>query len=382
MTTPIPDLGPHVGTVADDFLQSDDAIARGIARQVKQRKTVREGRPIMLGSKALCLALTPDGRSAFVGDARHQLRRVDLASGAIGTVFNGHGGPVTCVQTICDAHGEAKTVLTGSWDNTARWWDAQTGQLIRTFSGHDGYVRCLIAFPNENTLYTGSMDGTLRVWDMETGTCRRSVVPHPQQLGLSALAYDPATDSFFLAFSAPEIIQFKRETLTVERLLEGHQTNVHDLVLGDVGDETLWSVSSDKTAKRWDLFRHTCDATLEHPDFVQAVVPVHMPDGTMLIATGARDEAIRFWDPVTDQCVHRITSHFDAITALVVDTPRQRLWSASLDGTLRQWDLTSIIPQRASDQAATQPVIPARRSKLAMSAEEEAELAELLSDDE
>ena len=33
---------------------------------------------------------------------------------------------------------DGRAVLTGSYDDTARLWDANTGDLLRTFSGHTG----------------------------------------------------------------------------------------------------------------------------------------------------------------------------------------------------------------------------------------------------
>ncbi len=57
-------------------------------------------------------------------------------------------------------------MLTGSYDNTANLWDAETGALIRTFSGHGDVVNS-VAFSSDGTkVLTGSWDGTARIWDV------------------------------------------------------------------------------------------------------------------------------------------------------------------------------------------------------------------------
>jgi WD40 repeat protein len=71
---------------------------------------------------------------------------------------------------------------------------------------------------------------------------------------------------------------------------------------------------------------------LEHPDFVKCVCVA----GSLVI-TGARDEQIRVWDSTNGKCMHIFEGHFDEVSSLkVVGTT---LYSASLDGTIRTWDL-------------------------------------------
>ncbi|MHC4727491.1 MAG: WD40 repeat domain-containing protein [Planctomycetota bacterium] len=58
-------------------------------------------------------------------------------------------------------------VLTGSEDETARLWEAETGQEIRTFRGHTSYVWSVAFSPDGTRVLTGSPDGTARIWQLE-----------------------------------------------------------------------------------------------------------------------------------------------------------------------------------------------------------------------
>jgi len=51
-------------------------------------------------------------------------------------------------------------VWTACGDSIARAYDAKTGNLKRSFIGHQAAVNCLVLA--EGKLYTGSSDGTLR----------------------------------------------------------------------------------------------------------------------------------------------------------------------------------------------------------------------------
>ena len=55
---------------------------------------------------------------------------------------------------------DGKTVLTGSDDNTARVWDAATGQPIGPPLTHQGPVGAVAYSPDGKTVLTGSGDRT------------------------------------------------------------------------------------------------------------------------------------------------------------------------------------------------------------------------------
>ena len=64
---------------------------------------------------------------------------------------------------------DGKRLATGSWDNTAKIWDLETGKAILTFEGHTAGVESVAFSSNGKYLATGSSDNTVKIWDVETG---------------------------------------------------------------------------------------------------------------------------------------------------------------------------------------------------------------------
>ena len=60
-------------------------------------------------------------------------------------------------------------LATGSWDRTARLWDARTGKLLYTLDGHGDFVDDVAFDPSGRHLVTASRDHTARIWDVRTG---------------------------------------------------------------------------------------------------------------------------------------------------------------------------------------------------------------------
>ncbi|HMD81953.1 MAG TPA: WD40 repeat domain-containing protein, partial [Anaerolineales bacterium] len=99
-------------------------------------------------------------------------------------------------------------IVTAGQDNTARIWDVQNGNLLGTLNGHTDYVLSAVFSHDGNYVYTGSFDNTIRKWDVQTG-----------------------------------------ESL---QTLAGHTGKVNDLDINR-NDDLLVSGSSDTTVKVWDL---------------------------------------------------------------------------------------------------------------------------------
>ena len=57
-------------------------------------------------------------------------------------------------------------------------WDAESGQLIRSFEGHTDYVTSAVFSPDGTQILSGSLDRTVRLWDVATGRSVRTFTGH------------------------------------------------------------------------------------------------------------------------------------------------------------------------------------------------------------
>ncbi|MFN9994038.1 MAG: WD40 repeat domain-containing protein, partial [Phycisphaerales bacterium] len=75
-------------------------------------------------------------------------------------ILRGHEFVVTSAAFSPDG----TRVVTASWDNTARGWDAQCGKELAILRGHEGEVTTATFSPDGTRVVTASLDGTARIW--------------------------------------------------------------------------------------------------------------------------------------------------------------------------------------------------------------------------
>ena len=62
-----------------------------------------------------------------------------------------------------------RQIATGSWDRTARLWNASTGQSEEELKGHDHWISAVAYSPDGRRLATASWDRTVKLWNTATG---------------------------------------------------------------------------------------------------------------------------------------------------------------------------------------------------------------------
>jgi Tol biopolymer transport system component len=140
-------------------------------------------------------------------------------------------------------------ILTGSYDGTARIWDAATGKQMAVLWGHEDYVTFAAFSPDGSRIVTGSSDKTARIWDAATG-----------------------------------------EEMAV---LRGHEDSVTFAAFSPDGSRIVTG-SVDKTARIWDAATAKEIAILRgHEDYVTSAP--FSPDGARIV-TGSYDGTARIWD--------------------------------------------------------------------------------------
>ncbi len=133
----------------------------------------------------LAVALSGDGeRLAFASGRGVKTWRVLTLRQA--REFTGHGDLVYAVALGADG----KRLVTGSFDQTARLWDAESGEEVASMVGHTGPVYSVAMSRDGRRIVTGGKDGAVIVWDATTGRALVSLTAHAEAVTGVAISGD------------------------------------------------------------------------------------------------------------------------------------------------------------------------------------------------
>ncbi|KUI55531.1 putative E3 ubiquitin ligase complex SCF subunit scon-2 [Cytospora mali] len=257
--------------------------------------------------------------------------------------FKGHTNGVTCLQIWDDT-----TLATGSYDNTIKIWDLESGREVRTLSGHTRGIRSLQM--DESKLLSASLDGTVKVWNWRTGQCLRTLSSHSD--GVISVHFQ---DEVVATGSIDHTIRVYNFQTKEAFCLKHHEDWVNNVKV-DMASRTLLSSSDDCTVVLWDLdTRKVIREFVGHVGHVQQVLSLphdfepdedpatagQDPTETMSVASG------RSSTPVYPQPISSIGNPDLELRAAYgpgfVDQPDRPLparyiLSGGLDASLKLWD--------------------------------------------
>ncbi|NEO87245.1 MAG: WD40 repeat domain-containing protein, partial [Spirulina sp. SIO3F2] len=126
----------------------------------------------------------------------------------------------------------------------------------------------------------------------------------------------------------------------IEQTLRGHQAFVTGLAFSADG-QWLASVDMERTVKIWQLATGRCEHSQQLPGLYPRAIALGA-DGQQF-AVGGVDGTVELWSWVQGT-VERLVGHQGTVRSLCLQATS--LWSASYDGTIRQWDITSNAPMQ------------------------------------
>ncbi|PHH91312.1 hypothetical protein CDD83_1016 [Cordyceps sp. RAO-2017] len=388
---------------SDHFFQTDASQAQ------KERKAGKagnkHGNPLEMKSKILAAIPDPSSPRAtiFVAESAGCVRRVPIDSSEPQVTYRGPRAPVTCLSI--GGKGD-ETIFAGSWDKDVWSWSIESGRPERKYSGHTDFVKAVVCarLSKHELLISGGADRKIMVWDIETGRRLHTIQdPATTMLAVQHLAIDPvlsSSDALVLvsASSDPHIRRWEitadgfaqlpetfHDRPGAERLtIHEHDTSVYRLVFDMTDDEgNLWTASADGTAKCLARARNfVAEDVFAHGDYVRAVVVTEQ-----WALTAGRDEDIKVWDRATGKLHCTLEGHFEEVTDLVLlrnaHGLAEMLCSVSIDRTIRTWPLAKAELEdvvRAEEAGKVCAAEEAEGGTNLLTAEEEAELAELMDD--
>ena len=81
-------------------------------------------------------------------------------------------------------------------DKTVKLWETSSGQLLHTFTGHQGRVNAVAFSPDGETVLSSSWDNTLKLWETSSGQLLHTLTRHQDWFSalegsVNAVAFSP-----------------------------------------------------------------------------------------------------------------------------------------------------------------------------------------------
>jgi WD40 repeat protein len=281
------------------------------------------------------ITYSPDGQRIATASQDTTARIWDANTGQLLLTLTGHADSVNGIVFSPDG----KRVATTSDDGTAKVWDASTGEELLTFSGHTEWVARIAFSPDGAWLATTSGDGIAKVWDAETGEEWLTISAHE---GIAwDIAFNP--DGKRIATCGDDGFVRVWDTLSGEELLTLPVDGGMDMRgVAFSPDGARVAVASDgiDRVKVWDA--ETGEVLLSS-DVGHIEFPVDIafsPDGKLAATAGGDDPNAKVWDPVTGEVLYTLWGHTSGIAGVAFSLDGTRLATASRDGTARVWNIT------------------------------------------
>lgn len=274
-------------------------------------------------------------------DAMMQEEDLDEIVDEAELVFSGHADPV---YDIAYHPTNPDMAATAGGDDVGAVWDLSNATRLHTLSGHTDTVN-LVAFSNDGMfLATGSLDGTVRVWGVASGAFEEVNVLQGPGEDILWLAWHPkgnvllagSADSTCWMWSVPKGKEMQCFVGHAGAVLCGGFTPDGKMVATASEDGTM-RVWNPKSGASKMSFKQS-GGMLFHD---AAVTCMDIAGDSKSIATGSEDHTVALSNVVSGKVLHRFEGHEDGVEAVAICANMPFVASASLDGTVRIWDIPS-----------------------------------------
>lgn len=239
-------------------------------------------------------ALSPDGRLVAASN-KQALHIWQLHHEPVPTVLYGHDGGIIDVAYAPDG----QTIASASWDNFARVWDADSGQMLGALPPvGPAPPMYAIAYTDEPDTIWVNLGMTIWRWPYHEARASQFAQGDYWQGG-----YGFSPDGRYALYPPTS----------------NHWAVLHDGATGEYVQQFAWDKAHNDFDNRW----------------TNAI----SPDNRYVLSKRVNDNNLHLWDVETGEIVRVFTGHTGAISYLTFSPDSQMILSSSADGTARLWDV-------------------------------------------
>ena len=243
-----------------------------------------------------------------------------------------------------DFSPDGQMIATTSYDQTVKLWRPD-GELLHTFTDHQGPVWSVSFSPNGQTIASASSDQTVLLWRPD-GVLLHTLKSHIDKVW--GVAWSPDGNQI-ASVSADQTIKLWRSDGALINTLRTHTGEVWGVAWSPDG-QILASASADRTIKLWSREGVLLQTLTGHEAEVNSVS--FSPDGRKL-ASGGYDNTVRIWSR-GGALLKTLTGHEEKVYSVQFSPDGNRLASASLDKTIRLWRFDHSNGEAANGEAANE----------------------------
>ena len=167
---------------------------------------------------------------------------LDAITGSSRSVLSGHVESVTSLAFSTDG----ALLVSGSFDDTIKLWNIQSGRVIKTFYGQ-GWAHSLSISPDATTIASISSGG-ICLWGVRTGECDHIIDTALTSDGVACLHFLPTIPTHFVSLSGGLVQQWDIKGSKIGPTISGHHITFSSdgkhFILCDNGPPTLHHTTS------------------------------------------------------------------------------------------------------------------------------------------
>ena len=289
------------------------------------------------------VAFSPDNKVLATCSLDCRVRLWDTTTGALQQTLEGQPSPKHAVAFSADGH----SIVSGALDRTIDIWDASTGALQYSFCEASGFLELVGTniSPKRHLIASGSVKGEIRLWDVNARVLRQTL---SSKGGLQALSLSPDDQLLVLGFCDGTISIWDTSIGVLKDTLKGHASWVRTVSFSPNG-RLVASGSCDGIMDLWDPASSNLKRTIDTREYLRPTVgrkdcsieAVTFSPNSRILASASYDGILRLWDVTTGALLQVLKEHAYPVLAVSFSQNGQLLASGSGDRIVKLWDTSA-----------------------------------------